>query len=50
MATEESKLLGKFSGKTCNYLSTASIAVAPKLKECIVALPKISDTPNNDDG
>lgn len=50
MATEESKILGKSSGKTFNYLSTASIIVAPKLKECIVVLPKISEASNNNNG
>lgn len=50
MATEESKLLGKSSGKTFNYLSTATINVAPKSKECVVVLPKISETSNNNDG
>lgn len=50
MATEESKLLEKSSGKTFNYLSTASITVAPKLKECIVDLPQISETSRNDNG
>lgn len=50
MATEESKLLRKSSRKTFNYLSTASVTVAPKLKECTVVLPKISETANNNDG
>lgn len=50
MATEESKLLGKSAGKTFNYLSTVSINVTPKPKECVVVLPKISKTSNKNDG
>lgn len=47
MATEESRLLKK----PFDYLSTASITVNPKPKDCIVDLPTVysNDNLNNND-